>query len=42
MGSQSNTMIFSEKAGDFNALVAQAASVFQQSNKVFPQNPDGA
>jgi len=42
MGSKSNTMVFSEKAGNFNALVAQAASVFQQSNKIFPENPDGA
>ena len=31
MGQKSNTMIFSERAGDVNALMAQAASVFGAS-----------
>ena len=32
MGSQSNTMIFSDKPGDFNTLLAQAAAVLKNTN----------
>lgn len=32
MGSQSNTMIFSDKPGDFNTLLAQAAAVLKSTN----------
>merc|ERR1711918_133279 len=32
MGSQSNTMIFSDKPADFSALIAQATAVMSQSN----------
>ena len=38
MGSQSNTMIFSDKPGDFNSLVAQASAVLQQSGSNLKPN----
>ena len=33
IGSKSNTMIFSDRPGDVNALLAQAAAVFSSSFK---------
>lgn len=37
MGSTSNTMIFSDKPGDMNSLVAQAAAVFSSTNQMLPE-----
>ena len=32
MGKQSNTMIFSERPGDVNALMAQASAIYSATN----------
>lgn len=34
MGQQSNTMIFSDRPGDVNALIAQAAAIVQQTQSI--------
>ena len=34
MGSKSNTMLFMEKPGDMSSLMAQAAAVMTETNKV--------
>ena len=36
MGSQSNTMIFSERPGDLNALMAQASAILKATPTAIP------
>ena len=36
MGSQSNTMIFSERPGDLNALMAQVAAIVKSTSTSLP------
>ena len=41
MGSQSNTMIFSDKPADFNSLIAQASAVLQHGSGLNPSIAPG-
>merc|ERR1712046_115733 len=41
MGSQSNTMIFSDKPADFNSLIAQASAVLQHGSGLNPSMAPG-